>query len=187
METSYRKPRKRGRYVKKIVDDYCVVDIETTGLSWQRDQIIEIGIVKVRQGHIFDQYVQLIDPHKDISHFITQLTGIDNDMVFGMPELRDIIDEVLDFIGDDIIIGHNTAFDLSFIANHFGQDIENEYMDTLQFSRKVYPHLPHHRLTDMVELLGLSNNEHRALADCIATHELYKHLKQHILQNQIPL
>lgn len=48
METSYRKPRKRGRYVKKIVDDYCVVDIETTGLSWQRDQIIEIGIVKVR-------------------------------------------------------------------------------------------------------------------------------------------
>ena len=81
METSYRKPRKRGRYVKKIVDDYCVVDIETTGLSWQRDQIIEIGIVKVRQGHIFDQYVQLIDPHKDISHFITQLTGIDNDMV----------------------------------------------------------------------------------------------------------
>ena len=67
------------------------------------------------------------------------------------------------------------------------EDIENEYMDTLQFSRKVYPHLPHHRLTDMVELLGLSNNEHRALADCIATHELYEHLKQHILQNQIPL
>ena len=60
-------------------------------------------------------------------------------MVFGMPELRDIIDEVLDFIGDDIIIGHNTAFDLSFIANHFGQDIENEYMDTLQFLEKFIP------------------------------------------------
>lgn len=187
MQTNVRNVRKRGRYTKKIIDDYCVLDIETTGLSWQKDQILEIGIVKVRNQQIVDQYIQLLDPQQKISHFITQLTGIDNEMVLGMPALYDIIDEVIDFIGQDIIIGHNTAFDLNFIANHFERDIENEYMDTLQFSRKIYPHMHHHRLTDMVEFLNLSNNEHRALADCLATYELYEHLKHVIIKNQIKL
>ncbi len=187
METYYRKAKSRGKYVKKIVDDYSVLDLETTGLSWQRDQIIEIGIIKVRNQKIVDKYEQLLDPQREISHFITQLTGIDNNMVFGMPTLYDIMDEVIRFIDDDIIIGHNTAFDLSFIANHFGWNIENEYMDTLQFSRKVYPQMKHHRLTDMVEFLNLTNNEHRSLADCRATYELYEHLKSIIIQNQIKL
>ncbi|WP_050636635.1 3'-5' exonuclease [Candidatus Stoquefichus sp. SB1] len=187
MQSNDRRPKNRGKYVKKIVDDYCVLDLETTGLSWQRDQIIEIGIIKVRNQKVIDKYEQLLDPQREISHFITQLTGIDNNMVFGMPTLYDIMDEVINFISDDIIIGHNTAFDLSFIANHFGMDIENEYMDTLQFSRKVYPQLKHHRLTDMVELLNLTNNEHRSLADCTATYELYEHLKNIIIQNHIKL
>lgn len=187
MQTYYKKPKNRGKYVKKLIDDYCVLDIETTGLSWQSDHIIEIGIIKVRNRKIIDQYGQLLNPNQRISHFITQLTGIDNHMVSGMPTIYDVIDEVNDFIGNDIIIGHNTAFDLNFIANHFNQDIQNEYMDTLQFSRKVYPHMRHHRLTDMVEFLNLTNNEHRALADCIATYELYEHLKEMIVQNQIKL
>lgn len=187
MQTNNRKPQERGKYVKKIIDDYCVLDIETTGLSWQTDQIIEIGIIKVRNHKIIDKYEQLLDPKCKISHFITQLTGIDNDMVFGMPSLDDIVNDVMDFISDDVIIGHNTAFDLNFIANHFGMDIQNEYMDTLQFSRKVYPKMKHHRLTDMVEFLNLTNNEHRSIADCIATYELYEHLKNMILQNHIQL
>lgn len=187
MQTNYRKSQERGKYVKKIVNDYCVLDLETTGLSWQRDQIIEIGIIKVRNQKIIDKYEQLLDPKCEISHFITQLTGINNDMVYGMPSLDDIIDEVIGFISDDIIIGHNTAFDLNFLANHFQIDIENEYMDTLQFSRKVYPQMKHHRLTDMVEFLNLTNNEHRSLADCIATYELYEHLKEMIVSHHIQL
>ena len=187
MQTRYKKSRKRGQYTKKIIDDYCVIDLETTGLSWADDKIIEIGILKIRNQQIIDKYSQLINPEREVSPFITKLTGITNDMLLGMPALDEIRDDVFNFIGDDILLGHNTSFDLNFVAYQFDIDIENEYMDTLQFSRKVYPHLPHHRLTDMVELLGLSNNEHRALADCIATHELYEHLKQHILQNQIPL
>lgn len=187
MQIDNRSVRKRGRYTKKIIDDYCVLDIETTGLSWQNDQIIEIGIIKIRNSEIVAKYGQLLNPNQRISHFITQLTGIDNHMVMGMPTIDDIKDDVYDFIGDDIIVGHNTAFDLNFIANHFHQDLQNEYMDTLQFSRKVYHHMPHHRLTDMVEFLNLTNNEHRAIADCIATYELYEHLKEIIIQNHIKL
>lgn len=165
----------RGHYVKKIVQNYCVVDIETTGLSYQSDTIIEIGIVKIREGKIVDKYSQLINPQRKISVFITQLTGISDDMVINQPTIDEIKDEVKTFIGHDIIVGHNTSFDLNFIANHLDWEIENEYIDTLQFSRKVYPQFKHHRLTDMVELLHLSQNEHRSLADCIATYELYEH------------
>lgn len=69
---------KRGHFVKKIIDDYCVLDIETTGLSWQKDKIIEIGILKVKNKEIVERYSQLINPQQNISPFITQLTGIDN-------------------------------------------------------------------------------------------------------------
>lgn len=179
--------RKRGHYVKKIIQDYCVVDIETTGLSYQNDTIIEIGIIKVRNGEIVEKYSQLINPHRSISAFITQLTGISNAMVRQQPTLEEIKNTVKTFIGNDVIIGHNTSFDLSFIANQMEWDIENEYMDTLQFSRKVYPQLKHYRLTDMVEFLNLSQNEHRSLADCIATYELYEHLKHKIIQNNIDI
>lgn len=179
--------RKRGNYTKKIIHDYCVLDLETTGLSPQNDMIIEVGILKVRGGQVIDKYAQLINPEKEISYFITRLTGINNQMVQYMPPIYAIKYEVLDFIGNDIIIGHNTAFDLSFIAHHFDIDLENEYMDTVQLSRKVYPKMKHHRLSDMVELLDLSNNEHRAIADCIATHELYEHLKTTIMEKNIKL
>lgn len=178
---------KRGHYVKKIIDDYCVLDIETTGLSWQKDKIIEIGILKVRNKEIVERYSQLINPQQNISPFITQLTGIDNQMIEDMPVLSSVQDDILQFLGYDPIIGHNTAFDLNFIANHFQINLSNEYMDTVQFCRKVYPQMPHHRLTDMVEFLGLSTNEHRSLADCISTYELYEHLKKEIIRQHISI
>ena len=63
-------------YIKKIIDDYCVLDIETTGLSAYYDEIIEIGILRVRNNEIVDQYSQLIQPESPIDSFITSLTGI---------------------------------------------------------------------------------------------------------------
>lgn len=63
-------------YIKKIIDDYCVLDTETTGLSAYYDEIIEIGILRVRNNEIVDQYSQLIQPESPIDSFITSLTGI---------------------------------------------------------------------------------------------------------------
>ena len=78
MQTRYKKSRKRGQYTKKIIDDYCVIDLETTGLSWADDKIIEIGILKIRNQQIIDKYSQLINPEREVSPFITKLTGITN-------------------------------------------------------------------------------------------------------------
>lgn len=164
-------------YIKKIIDDYCVLDTETTGLSAYHDEIIEIGILRVRNNEIVDRYSQLIKPKSPIDPFITSLTGITNEMVEGMPTINDIKNEVLTFIGDDIIVGHNTSFDMRFLSEGFKQPVNNYYMDTMQFARKVYPELKHHRLSDLTEYLGLHNNEHRSIADCIATKELYDSIK----------
>lgn len=165
------------RYTKQIIDDYCVLDTETTGLDAYRNEIIEIGILKVRDNQIVNRYSQLIQPQYRIPSFITSLTGISNEMVRGMPTILEVREEVLDFIGDDIIIGHNTSFDIRFLSAAFHQTLPHHYMDTMQFARKVYPELSRHRLSDLTAYLHLTNNEHRALADCISTKELYDAIK----------
>lgn len=168
-------------YIHEIIDDYCVVDTETTGLSAYYDEIIEIGILKIRDNQIVDQYEQLIHPVYEIDSFITELTGITNEMVAGMPEIQDVKDEVLSFIGDDVIIGHNTSFDLRFLNAGFQTELQNKYMDTMQFARKVYPELSHHRLSDLTKHLNLHTNMHRSLADCISTKELYDAIKEKMI------
>ncbi len=164
-------------YTKKIIDDYCVLDTETTGLSAYYDEVIEIGILRVRDNKIVEQYAQLIQPEYEIDPFITELTGITNEMVKGMPSIMEVKDAVISFLGDDVILGHNTSFDIRFLSEGFSQPLDNVYMDTMQFARKVFPELKHHRLSDLTAYLGLSNNAHRSLADCISTKELYDAIK----------
>lgn len=169
---------KNKRYTKQIISDYVVIDIESTGLQFQFDEIIEIGIARVRNNIVVETYSQLIKPIQEINGFITSFTGITNDMVKNMPSILDVKDSVLEFIGDDIILGHNTAFDLAFLNFRFNTKISNQYMDTLQFARKVFPNLKNHKLTTLVKNFNLSKNEHRALADCISTKQLYDLIKK---------
>lgn len=166
-----------SNYVRKIISDYCVIDTETTGLSSYYDEIIEVGILKIRDGKVVDQYSQLIKPNNAIDDFITYLTGITNKMLVNQPSIKDVEGEILDFLGDDIIVGHNTSFDIRFLNASFKETLKNEYMDTMIFSRKIYPQLPHHRLSDLAKFLNLANSQHRALADCTTTYQLYETIK----------
>ena len=177
----------KTNYTKRIINDYCVLDTETTGLSAYYDEIIEIGILRVRDNTIVDQYSQLIHPMNEIDPFITALTGITNEMVAGMPSIMEVKDKVLSFIGNDIILGHNTSFDIRFLNEGFQEQIENPYMDTMQFARKVYPELKHHRLSDLSDYLGLSTNEHRSIADCITTKELYDAIKSTMFEKGLKI
>lgn len=165
-------------YVRKLVDDYCVLDLETTGLSYEYDEIIEIGILKVRNNVIVDRYEQLVKPIYPIDEFITELTGITNSMVADKPGIEAVKNDVLKFIGSDLIVGHNTSFDINFLGYNFDQVLTNEYVDTIPFCRKLFTDLKHHRLKDMVKYLNLSKNEHRAISDCTTTKELYDSVKK---------
>ena len=176
----------KTNYTKVITDNYCVVDTETTGLSAHYDEVIEIGILRVRNGQVVDQFSQLIQPKYAIDDYITALTGITNEMLLGMPSITDVQDMVLSFIGNDILAGHKTSFDINFLnAGFCGARIENEYIDTLQFARKLYPGMENYTLSNLTEQLGLSNNTHRALSDCTAAHELYETIKTTMFERNL--
>lgn len=165
--------RHRGNYVRRMQTDYCVLDTETTGLSAYYDSVIEIAILRVRNNEVVAEYSQLVNPERELPLFITNLTGITNDMLEGQPTIQEIKDSALAFIGDDFIVGHNTNFDMQFLANGFEHDFTNEYMDTLQFAKKLYPEVEGHSLSALAYSLDLPSSGHRAMKDCISTKALH--------------
>ncbi|OKZ95630.1 MAG: exonuclease [Coprobacillus sp. CAG:235_29_27] len=178
---------KNMKYVRKIIDNYCVLDLETTGLSPNYDSIIEIGIIKVKENKIVDKYNSLINPGFLINEYITSITGITNEMLKGKPKIIDLKKEVLNFIGNDVLVGHNISFDVSFLQKGFNEELKNEYIDTLQFCRKLFKELSHHRLTDMSNYLEISRNEHRSMSDCLCTKELYDFIKEKMKNNGLEI
>ncbi len=157
--------------------NFCVIDVETTGLSPVYNGIIEIGMVKVSGLKIVDKYHSLINPGKDIPFFITQLTGISNEDVYDSPFFEDIADKIIDFIGEDILSGHNFAFDASFLRKEFrycGKDaVTNPAVCTLKLARRLYPTLKSKSLSSVCKHLNLHNSgAHRALGDAEVTAKL---------------
>lgn len=172
----------KGKSLFEFPDNYTVLDIETTGLSPQYSEIIEIGALCVRGGSVEDEFQKLIKPYRPIPPAITSLTGITNEMVQNAEELEQVLPEFLYFAADDIIVGHNVNFDLNFIidrAEFFGGSFSNDYVDTMRISRKLNKGLAHHRLSDLAELYGIKNeNAHRALSDCYTTHKALQFMKE---------
>lgn len=168
---------RKTNYTRQIVDDYCVLDTETTGFMTY-DEVIEIGALRVRNNEVVAQYSQLVKPEYEIGSSITGLTGITNEMLANMPSILDVKEDVLSFLGNDVIVGHNIGnFDMRFLKKGFETEIDNQYVDTLQFAKKLYRNLPSHSLADIAKVLNLTQNKHRALADCFTTKELYDSIK----------
>ncbi len=164
--------------IDTLIDNYCILDLETTGLSCIKNEIIEVGILKVRNNEIVARYSKLVKPNEKVSKNITKITGITNEMLEDKPAIEEIIIEILTFIGDDVIIGHNVLFDLGFISSVIEMDLPNMYIDTVMLSKITYPELKRHRLSDLTNYLGIYTNTHRAIDDCIATKELYDDIKK---------
>lgn len=161
--------------------DFVALDVETTGLSPHTDKMIEIGLVRVRNGVERECYSQLIQPERWVSSHITALTGITNDMLSDAPVIKEILPDVLDFIGDDIIVGHNVNFDIGFMhaacLNVLQSGFSNDFIDTMRLSRKHFRDLPNHRLSTLVCAFGVDQgNAHRALADAKATTRCYLYM-----------
>ena len=109
---------------------FTVVDVETTGLSANKNRIIEIALVKIENLKITDKLNYLINPQTYIPPFITSLTGIDNDDVIGAPIFSDIVDEVISFIDNTVLTAHNFPFDSAFLNSEFmicGREFINEH------------------------------------------------------------
>lgn len=165
--------RNKGKSLIAFPTSFTVIDIETTGLDSKYDEIIELSAIKVREGVIAEKYSTLVRPQYSASDFITELTGITNVELQNAPDLEQVLNEYVTFLGDDIIVGHNVNFDINFIYDKYlhitSRDFSNDFVDTLRLARFLLRALPHHRLIDLVEYYGISDEvEHRGLSDAYA-------------------
>ena len=153
--------------------EYTVFDIETTGLSDRNDKITEIGAIKIKNGKILETYSQLINPEVPISEKIVKLTGITDELVKDKPRIEEVLHEFLDFIGESVLVAHNSSFDIGFIKeNCKGLDLEikNPVLDTLYLGRVLFPELKNHKLNTLSKHLDVPlENHHRAVDDARAT------------------
>jgi len=158
-------------------DDFVVFDIETTGLSKNKDKIIEIGAVKISKGKITDRYSTFVNPQMPIPYEIEQLTSISDSMVADAPTIDKVLPEFLEFCKDCVLVAHNASFDTGFIiknAKNLGLEREFTYIDTVGLSRIMLPNLSKYRLNNVAKALDVSlENHHRAVDDAGATAEIF--------------
>ena len=177
----------KGKSTIDLLSDYIIFDIETTGLDSSYDEVIEIGAIKVKNNKIVSKFNSLVKPKNEIDEYITELTGITNEMVKDAPTIEEILPDFMNYIGNDILIGHNVNFDINFIYDNLYRNkfdvLTNDFIDTMRISRKLLPELPHHRLIDLAKYFKIDSiNNHRSLKDCEITMNVYENLKEIALQ-----
>lgn len=172
----------KGKEIQGIIEDYTMFDLETTGLDYEKDKIVEIGMVKVRSGQMIAEFSTLVDPECIIPPEVIKIHGITNEMAEGAPKIREALMMFNDFIGNDILLGQNIIrFDLPFIWNackdFWNYTISNDYADNLTLARTVLPGAESHSLHELCKLFGIEEiNCHRAVYDCKRTKAVYDKL-----------
>ncbi len=173
-----------GRRLAKYVPDYIAFDLETTGISYVNDKIIEISAVKAIKGKVTDTFSTLVNPQCTIPHEASRVNGITDAMVAKAPLIEEVLPDFLTFIGDFVLVGHNIQyFDLRFINQAAQQlsmePIANDFIDTLAMARSCLPQLFSHKLSDVSAYLGIDTaGAHRALNDCMMALQCYEKMAE---------
>ncbi|WP_125768592.1 PolC-type DNA polymerase III [Companilactobacillus furfuricola] len=154
--------------------EYVIFDTETTGLSAVYDSIIEIGATKMKDGEVIDRFDKFINPGHPLSEVTTNLTSITDDMVKDAPDEKVIIGEFMDFIGDDILVGHNVTFDMGFMnaaLTRIGRNrLSMPVIDTLEMSRTLHSEYRNHKLDSLAKRYNIVlEHHHRADSDAETT------------------
>ncbi len=167
-----------------MLNEFAVIDFETTGLGADYCRIIEVGAVIVRNGEVAESFVELMYPGCRLPYIITDLTGITDAMLKGKPKPEAIMPKLKDFIGDRHCVAHNAAFDSSFYHAEMGRAgiaHDRTFFCTMKLSRRLIQDSPRHKLSTLADHLSLPRPEegkcHRALYDVLLTVELWKHIE----------
>ncbi len=160
--------------------EFVVCDVETTGLSPERNRMTEIALARVAEGRVTERYSTLINPRQFVPPFITDLTGISNDMVYEAPDAELILPEAVRFIGSSVFVAHNARFDRSFVdaalARAGMQRLENPSLCTARLARRLTPQLAKKSLGSLARHLGIRNpRAHRAAGDAETTAGILLH------------
>ncbi len=174
---------KKGKKLSAYVPDYVVFDLETTGVSCNSDEVVEISAVKVKNGEITDEFSTLVNPGRKIPWAATNVNGITDDMVADAPPFEEAFSQFLDFVGDAVLVGHNIhSFDMRFLyrdAERFwGKTLGNDYIDTLMIARRYLPGLASRALTELASYYCIdTDGAHRALQDCRMNQKVFEKLR----------
>jgi DNA polymerase-3 subunit epsilon/ATP-dependent DNA helicase DinG len=169
------------------MESIVALDIETTGLDPDKEAIIEIGAVRFKDHRVENQWQSLIHPGKRISPFITQLTGITDQMVLNAPPIRAVLAELQDFVGEAPILGHNVRFDMSFLRRH-GIFKRNTLLDSYEMAAVLLPNASRYSLGALAQALGVPYPAtHRALDDANATRGVFLRLFEEALSLPLPI
>ena len=157
-------PRKQ-----KIDGEYCVLDLETTGLSFRTEKITEVGIIKIKNGEVVDEFECFVNPEKPIPQEVVEVTHITDEMVKDAETIDKVIPKIIDFIGESVLVAHNADFDIGFLKHNFieyGYELNNTYIDTLRLAKVIFPDMKKYKLGLIADKLGIEVIvAHRALDD----------------------
>lgn len=166
-----------------MVKDFVSIDLETTGLLPKEDRIIELAAVRFRDGKETAVYHSYLNPGREVPQRITELTGITPDMVKEAPQFADVCTEVLEFIGDNVLMAHHISFDYAFLKRAVlncmnskeakTKGFEKNGIDTLKIARYFLPDLESRSLGALCKHYNITIDAHKAEEDARATALLY--------------
>ena len=156
---------------------YCVLDLETTGLSFRTEKITEVGIMKVKNGEVIDEFSCFVNPEKPIPQKVVEVTNITDDMVKDAETIDKVFPKILEFVGDSVLVAHNADFDIGFLkynAAQLGYELNNTYVDTLRLAKSLFPDFKKYKLGFIADKLGIVVEvAHRALDDVDTTVKVF--------------
>lgn len=161
-----------------MIKDYCVIDLEMTGLNAKHHKILEAAAVRVRDRKVEQTFSMLIHPEMPLDEEIVKLTGITDAMVQDAPSQEEVLDAFFAFLREDILVGQNVIFDYGFLkqaAVNRKMEFERKAVDTLKIARRCLPSLEKKNLESLCGYYGIKmEHHHRALDDAKATQTLYE-------------
>ncbi|MRM96784.1 3'-5' exonuclease [Riemerella anatipestifer] len=168
---------------------YSVIDIESNGGAFREECIIEVAIYRYDGHKIVDQFISMVNPEADISHFVQKLTGITPKMVKTAPKFHEIAKRIIEITKGSTLVGHNVDFDYRMLRQSFkrlGYHFSIETLDTIPLAKKLIPNEESYSLGKLVKSLGIPLAEHhRASSDARATLDLFKLLMTKDKDNEI--
>jgi DNA polymerase III epsilon subunit family exonuclease len=160
----------------RVLDEFVVLDVETTGLQPSRQRIIEVAIARFSGGAMTNRWESLCSPGRRVPAYITKLTGIDDDLLKDAPAFESIADNALALLAEATIVGHNVEFDLGFLNTELERagrtPIVNDRIDTLALATRLLPGLRKPTLSALADRLGVAEQpkpRHRAGPDAVLT------------------
>ena len=181
----------KGKSILDFPSDYVLVDIETTGILPERDEIIAISAIRIKDNNIVGTFSELVTVKGSTKGIVERKTGITDKMLSDKEEIKEVLKKFLVFIeDDDILVGYNFNFDINFLYDFFEKELDyylmNDFIDVLRFSKALLKNknkVEDCKLQTISEFYKIDYSKaHRGEEDCLITFEVFKKLKEEVIK-----